>query len=79
MPASKAQAMIADLAMVEADLKADAHAVERLALWCLRQYSPVVEVNGADGVVMDTEGADHLYGGEEFIITGLVNTLRHRV
>ena len=61
MPASKAQAMISSLLMIDADAKSDAHAVERLALWCLRQYSPIVAVDGIDGVVMDTEGADHLH------------------
>lgn len=76
MAASKAQAMVANLQMVDADPVADAAAVERLALWALRQYTPVVAVDGADGIVMDTEGADHLQGGEELLISGIVNGLR---
>lgn len=78
MPASKAQAVVANLTMVDADPNADAAAIERLALWALRQYSPVVAVDGADGIVMDTEGADHLQGGEDLLISGLVNGLRGR-
>ncbi|UXS05638.1 DNA polymerase Y family protein (plasmid) [Agrobacterium tumefaciens] len=78
MAASKAQAVISDLAMLDADPVADAAALERLALWALRQYSPVVAIDGADGIVMDTEGADHLRGGEEVMISGLVNVLRSR-
>lgn len=78
MSASKAQAVIAGLTMIEADPAADSAALERLALWALRQYSPVVAVDGTDGIVMDTEGADHLRGGEEMMITGLVNMLRGR-
>ncbi|MXN44121.1 DNA polymerase Y family protein [Shinella kummerowiae] len=78
MSASKAQAVIAGLTMMDADPVADAAALERLALWALRQYSPVVAVDGTDGIVMDTEGADHLRGGEEMMITGLVNMLRGR-
>ncbi|MBO0132267.1 DUF6504 family protein [Agrobacterium burrii] len=78
MSASKAQAVIADLTMIDADPVADAAALERLALWALRQYSPVVAVDGTDGIVMDTEGADHLRGGEELMISGLVNMLRGR-
>ncbi|MDE8762601.1 DNA polymerase Y family protein [Rhizobium sp. CBK13] len=78
MPASKAQAMVSNLAVVDADPTADAAAVERLALWALRQYSPVVAADRADGIVMDTEGADHLQGGEERLISGLVNMLRAR-
>lgn len=76
MPASKAQAVIANLTMIDADPAADAAALERLALWALRQYSPVVAVDGTDGIVLDTEGADHLRGGEEMLISGLVNMLR---
>jgi len=76
MPASKAQAMVADLLMVDAAPAEDVAALERLALWALRQYSPVVAVDGADGLVIDTEGADHLQGGEDLLITGLVNRLR---
>ncbi|MGE7368388.1 Y-family DNA polymerase [Neorhizobium sp. NPDC001467] len=76
MAASKAQAMVANLHMLDADPVADAAAVERLALWALRQYTPVVAVDGADGIVMDTEGADHLQGGEELLISGIVNGLR---
>jgi protein ImuB len=78
MPASKAQAMISGLVMVDAAPQEDAAALERLALWALRQYSPVVAVDGTDGLVMDTEGADHLQGGEELLISGLVNRLRGR-
>lgn len=78
MPASKAQAMISNLVMIAADPTADAAAVERLALWCLRTYSPIVAVDGIDGVVLDTEGADHLHKGEALMISGLVNTLWHR-
>lgn len=76
MPASKAQALVANLTMVDADPVADAAALERLALWTLRNYSPIVAVDGGDGIVLDTEGADHLRGGENLLISGLVNMLR---
>ena len=76
MPASKAQAMVADLLLVDAVPMEDAAALERLALWALRQYSPVVAVDGVDGLVMDTEGADHLQGGENLLLSGLVNRFR---
>lgn len=78
MPASKAQAMIANLTMVDADPAEDAAVLQRLALWALRQYSPVVAVDGSDGIVMDTEGADHLRGGEDLLVSGIVNSFRGR-
>src|SRR5690606_17167361 len=44
----------------------------------LSQYSPVVAMDPPDGIVMDTEGADHLQGGEELMLSGLVNRFRGR-
>ncbi|WP_183628180.1 Y-family DNA polymerase [Rhizobium leguminosarum] len=78
MPAAKGQAMISGLHLVDADRQGDALAIERLALRMLRQYTPVVAMDGPDGIVMDTEGADHLRGGELSMLTGLVNVLRGR-
>ena len=59
--------------MVDADLSTDAAALERITLWALTLYSPIVAVDGADGIVMDTEGADHLQGGELPMVTKIAN------
>lgn len=73
MPAAKAQALFRGLMMVDADLSKDAAALERITLWALTLYSPIVSVDGADGIVMDTEGADHLQGGELPMVTRIAN------
>ncbi|TBG25389.1 DNA polymerase Y family protein [Rhizobium leguminosarum] len=78
MPAAKAQALVQGLRTVDADPAADLAALERLTLWALSQYSPVVAIDPPDGIVMDTEGADHLRGGEELMLSGLVNRFRAR-
>lgn len=78
MAAAKAQALFQGLMLVDADPVADAEALERITLWALTQYSPIVAVDGADGIVMDTEGADHLQGGEELMLTGIANRFRGR-
>lgn len=78
MPAAKAQAIFRGLLLVDADPAADAAALDRLGLWALGHYSPIVAVDGTDGIVMDTEGADHLQGGELPMITGIVNLFRSR-
>ncbi|NDK52806.1 Y-family DNA polymerase [Rhizobium laguerreae] len=78
MPAAKAQAIVQGLQMVEADANADAAALERLTLWALTQYSPIVAVDPPDGIVMDTEGADHLQGGEDLMLSGIVNRFHAR-
>jgi protein ImuB len=64
--------------MVDADPLADASALERITLWALSQYSPIVAVDAPDGIVMDTEGADHLQGGEELMLSGIANRFRDR-
>ncbi|PDT79709.1 nucleotidyltransferase [Sinorhizobium sp. BJ1] len=78
MPAAKAQALVQGLTMINADPVADLATLERLTLWALSQYSPVVAMDPPDGIVMDTEGADHLQGGEELMLSGLVNRFRGR-
>ncbi|MGR9408134.1 Y-family DNA polymerase [Rhizobium leguminosarum] len=76
MPAAKAQALFHGLQMIDADAAADAMALERITMWALSQYSPIVAVDPPDGIVMDTEGADHLQGGEERMLTSIANRFR---
>jgi protein ImuB len=73
MPAAKAQALFQGLMLIDADPVADGLALERLSIWALTQYSPIVAMDAPDGIVMDTEGADHLRGGELPLLTGIVN------
>lgn len=76
MPAAKAQAIFRDLMLLDAEPAADAAALERIALWALSVYSPIVAVDGTDGIVMDTEGADHLQGGEELMVERIANQFK---
>lgn len=78
MPAAKAQALVQGLYMVDAEIAADLAILDRLALWALGHYSPIVAVDLPAGIVMDTEGADHLQGGEELMVSGIVNRFRAR-
>lgn len=73
MPAAKAQALVAGLVVMDADPIADTQALERLALWALQRYAPIVAADPPDGLVIDTTGADHLHGGEELMLSGMVN------
>ncbi|MCE6077676.1 Y-family DNA polymerase [Agrobacterium vitis] len=78
MQAAKAQALFQGLLMIDADPAADALALERITLWVLAQYSPIVAIDAPNGIVMDTEGADHLQGGELAMLTGIANRFRGR-
>ncbi len=71
MPATKAQALVPGLALLDADPVGDVEALDRLAVWALR-FSPMVAADPPDGLVIDTTGADHLHGGEEPMLRTLV-------
>lgn len=71
MPVTKAQALIPGLLVQDADPRADAEGLERLALWALQRISPIVAVDPPDGLVIDTTGADHLHGGEAPMLTAM--------
>ena len=75
MAVAHAQALVPDLAIEEADPAGDAAALQRLAAWCLRHYSPLAAPSPPDGVWMDVTGCTHLFGGEEELLTGLTNRL----
>jgi protein ImuB len=75
MPATKAQALMPGLAILDADPAADAAALERLALWMLQRFAPIVASDPPDGIVIDSTGADHLHGGEAAVLATLVEKL----
>ena len=60
-----ATAMVPGLVLHDLDAPGDAAALDRLALWAQRLYSPVAAADPTDGLVIDATGAAHLRGGEE--------------
>jgi protein ImuB len=74
MPVTKAQVLVPDVIVQDADPAADADALDRLAVWMLR-FAPVVSSDAPDGIVIDSTGADHLHGGEEAMLDGLLGRL----
>jgi protein ImuB len=75
MPATKAEALVPGLIVKDADPAADARALDRLALWALQRYAPIVATDAPDGLVIDTTGAAHLHGGEDAMLKGMVEQL----
>ena len=75
---SNARSKVRDLQTRDADPAADAAALRRLALWCLR-YTPIAapwdEPSGADGLFLDITGCAHLFGGEERLLADLAARL----
>ncbi|KAB2674231.1 DNA polymerase Y family protein [Brucella tritici] len=75
MPVTKVQALVPVLVTKPADPEADAEGLERLALWVLQRFSPIVAVDPPDGIVIESTGADHLHGGEAEMLEALVGRL----
>ena len=76
MPLAKAQALVEGLAVHDAEPEADAEALEALARWALRRFSPIVAADAPNGLVIDITGAAHLNGGEDGVLTLLVEALK---
>jgi protein ImuB len=75
MPVAKAEALISGLTILDAEPEADAIALEKLAIWCLKRYTPSVSTDPPNGLVLDVDGAAHLYGGEQSLITDAISRL----
>jgi protein ImuB len=75
MPATKAQALVPGLIIKDADPAADAEALDRLAIWALQRYAPIVAADPQDGIVIDVTGAAHLHGGEDAMVKGMVERI----
>ena len=73
--ATKAQALVSGLIVMDAEPEADARALDRLAIWALQRYAPIVAADPPDGLVIDTTGAAHLHGGEGAMVAGMVEQL----
>jgi protein ImuB len=75
MPAAQARCLCDEATAVDADLDADRDALERLALWALKLYAPIVAPDPPDGLVLDISGAAHRFGGEDGMLTDMVERL----
>lgn len=75
LPAAEARAHCAELIVEDADPQGDLDGLDRLALWALRRYAPIVAADPPDGLVIDVSGAAHLFGGEAAMLTDMVDRL----
>src|SRR5262249_43810873 len=65
-----ARALRPDLAVFPADPAGDAAALARLAHWC-SPHTPLIAIDGADGLWLDITGCAHLFGGERALMSDL--------
>lgn len=64
MTLADARARVPQLAVFDADPRADQDWIEQLAEGCGR-YTPMVAVDAPDGLLLDITGCTHLFGGEQ--------------
>ncbi len=75
LPLTDARARVPELVVAPADAAADLAALERLAFWILRRYSPIVAVDPPDGLWLDVAGMGQLFGGEDELLAELGHAL----
>ena len=64
MALADARARLPQLVAVDLDEAADRRWLEQLAAGAIR-YTPMVALDGEDGLVLDVTGCTHLFGGEK--------------
>ena len=70
MALADARALFPALETRQANPVRDHRGLTRLADWCGR-YSPLIALDGADGLMIDITGCDHLFGGEAAMLASL--------
>ena len=64
------RAFCPDMQVDYADTGAEAATLERLVFWA-RRWCPWTAADGARGLILDTTGADHLWGGEAAMLVDI--------
>ena len=76
MAVAKAQAMVPDLHIIDADPDGESASLRQLAEWLIR-FSPVVAPDPPDGIWIDIAGVEHLFGGEEALLKKLIDRVEN--
>jgi protein ImuB len=77
MGIADARAMHPSIDILEADPEADRRLLESLADWCDR-YTPLVAIDGTDGLFLDVSGCVHLFGGERSMLDDILSRFFHQ-
>ena len=75
MVVADAKASVPDLQVLDYPPELIGQLLKALGYWCIR-YTPAVAVALPDGLVLDTSGCTHLWGGERPYLKDLVTRLR---
>lgn len=72
---AEARAMFPALEVIESDPEGDRRLLESLADWCDR-YTPLVALDGEEGLFLDITGCAHLFGGEAAMLADVLARFR---
>lgn len=75
MTIAHARALVPGLTVVEAEPERDRAGLERIAISLLQRFSPLVALDGSDGLLLDATGCAHLFGGEAAMLAEIVEHL----
>jgi protein ImuB len=78
MALTQARAQVPGLLVMPADPVGDRRALQRLALFAARRWSPLVALAGEDTLFVDVSGVAHLFGGEARMARRIVRLLARR-
>jgi len=72
-----AQAVLPGVGLVPADAEGDAGFLRRLGVWAMR-FTPLVAVEGVEGLLLDVTGCAHLFGGEAALLAEVAGRLERQ-
>lgn len=75
MSLAEARAIKPDLEVEAATPEKDTQALEALTRWLIR-YTPLTATDGIDGIMLDTSGCAHLFGGETAMLSDMETRLK---
>src|SRR5262249_42469341 len=71
---AEARAMCPGIEIVEEDQAADRRLLGAIADWCDR-YTPLIALDGRNGLFLDISGCAHLFGGERALLKDILSCL----
>jgi protein ImuB len=75
MAVADCRAIVPELEVLEHDPEQSPKLLQALAEWCIR-YTPVVAMDAPDGLMLDSSGCAHLWGGERAYVEDIRSKLR---
>lgn len=77
IPLADALAIVPNLQVFDYKEGQDTRLLKAIGEWCIR-YTPIVAVDGPDGLFLDASGCTHLWGGEQAYLKEIITRLQNK-